>query len=144
MEIGRARGPVLPPGVLGVRAVRRWNALGVRRHAGIARIGNRGAGRIALAPEAVPAPLRPVEGEGGVGDRPHGAETGADVDMGAGAEPRELRLDPRVLPQALEEGADRVEGRHVHLLFELGEAVGGEALGDPAAVGGEGELRPAD
>ncbi len=51
---------------------------------------------------------------------------------------------PGFWPQRLDEGADRVLRRHAHLLLELGEAVGGEALVDPGLVLGEVEVRLAD
>ena len=67
-----------------------------------------------------------------------------DVDVGLGAEPRQLGFEARVLAQGLDEGADRELRRQVHLLEQLREPVGREARVDPGLVVVEVELRPAD
>src|SRR6185295_10870285 len=90
------------------------------------------------------APLRAPQGQGGVRRRLQVAEPGADVDAGLRAEPRQLPLEAGILAERLDEAADRVERRQVHLLFQSVEAARREALDDPGAVVLERELRLAD
>ena len=64
-----------------------------------------GPGAVALRarPEAVPAPLRAVQGHALLVDRRQAPEAGADVDVGLGVQVLERLLEPRVLPQGLDE-----------------------------------------
>jgi hypothetical protein len=97
------------------------------------------AGR--LGPEAIPAPLRLVQRDARVVEPADVAEAGADVDVGLLAQFLERRFELRVLAERLDERADGVHRRPVHLLLELGEAARREPRGDPLAVVGEAELR---
>ena len=96
-----------------------------------------------LAPEAIPAPLRVVQLDAGVVELADVTEAGADVDVRLQAELLQGGLEAGVLAEALDERADRVERRPVHLLLELREAARREARGDPLAVVGEAEGRVA-
>src|SRR6185503_1041466 len=107
--------PVAPPGVLGRLALVRRRHLRRQRYLGIAlAVGLRlpepfleRAVAVRLRPETVPGALRAVQVERAGGDGGQRAEPGADVDVGLGAEPAQLFLQPGVLPQRLDEGADR-------------------------------------
>ena len=93
-----------------------------------------------LAPEPVPATLGPVQVDRGPINSWIGAESIAHVDVRLGAEVAQGHFDATILTEGLDERADRVERRGVHLVAKLFRLGRGKTLGEPTFVVGEVEL----
>ena len=95
-------------------------------------------------PERVPAVLRLIKRDAASIKSIDRAQPRADIDMCFVAEVVQQRIQARILIQGLDERADCVERRRIHLLFQVLKEPGSEARVDPTPIVIEVKIRLAN